>query len=489
MPEFLFTPVPHDEAIEFIRSKPVVSRAVFDQLLPELQARAFTITGLVPADVMQTVRDMIADVPAGMPWDTQKALIARSLSPYFDEADAIAKAELLLRVHGQEAYASAADAVMRRQLAVFPYWQYQTMMDTKVRSSHRVLHGLILPADSPFWITHDPPWEWGCRCIKIPMSDDDVEEIRFQNAKQIYDRGFLLPNNLRRELETTNRLVIGANVYNVAPTGTFKFDPQSLTLTVDQLRARYSPEVWGNFESWARKTSVTLDPIKDSRTVWNWINGEPGAPEVFRVPTTGPPAPPPTARNRPVSDAFIVRIRDRAFRSDMAEALTAIDRTHDDGVIPPLTLRPGRSIRALGELKVDKSVVEVREKGPWRRLTLAHEAGHVLDYYGIGERLKFASDTEPALQAWRDAIDSSAATQKIKTEPGVPNRRYLSSRREQFARSYAQYIAFKSQNPALLADVDRVLQNPAPWRHWEWDDFAPIAKAFDDLFRQLGWMQ
>lgn len=283
MPSFLFKPTPHDAAIDFIRSKPVVSREVFDQLLPELQARVFTIAGLVPADVMQTVRDLIADVPAGMPWDTQKALITRALSPFMEEADAIAKAELLLRVHGQEAYASAADAVMRRQVALFPYWQYQTMMDSKVRSSHRALHGLILPANSPFWITHDPPWEWGCRCIKIPMSDDDVNDIRQRQRDVASSRegGFLLPNNLRLELETNDRLVIGANVYNVAPTGTFKFDPQSLTLSVDQLRARYSPEVWASFESWARRTGISEGRASASptMTVWNWINGEPGAPE------------------------------------------------------------------------------------------------------------------------------------------------------------------------------------------------------------------
>ncbi len=288
MPEFLFRPVPHTDAIDFIRSKPVVSREVFDQLLPELQARAFTITGMVPADVAQTVRDLVADVPAGMPWNTQKDLITQQLAPYMDEKDAIAKAELLLRVHGQEAYASAADAVMRRQIAVFPYWQYRTMGDSKVRPGHRALNGLILPATSSFWKTHDPPWEWGCRCIKIPMSDDDVNDIRQRDVASrspnepppsiigTPESGWLLSDKLRQELETTNRLVRGANVYNVAPTGTFKFDPQSLTLTVDQIRARYSPQAWGEFESWARKTRIEPN---DTRTVWNWINGEAGTAE------------------------------------------------------------------------------------------------------------------------------------------------------------------------------------------------------------------
>jgi SPP1 gp7 family putative phage head morphogenesis protein len=295
MPEFLFTPVPHQSAIDFIRSKPVVSRDVFDQLLPELQARAFTITGMVPADVAQTVRDLIADVPAGLPWDKQKGLITRALSPYMDEADAIAKAELLLRVHGQEAYASAADAVMRRQVAVFPYWQYRTMGDSKVRPAHRALNGLILPANNAFWKTHDPPWEWGCRCIKIPMSDDDVNDIRARQSKNDLEGGWLLSDRLRQELELSNRLVRGANVHDVTPTGTFKFDPQTLTLSVDQLRARYSPNVWSQFEAWSRRTTISPN---DTRTVWNWINGEPGPPEIASVANVRPAPTPLEATER-----------------------------------------------------------------------------------------------------------------------------------------------------------------------------------------------
>lgn len=40
MPETLLRPVPHTEAADYLRSKPAVSRAVFDALLPELDRKS-----------------------------------------------------------------------------------------------------------------------------------------------------------------------------------------------------------------------------------------------------------------------------------------------------------------------------------------------------------------------------------------------------------------------------------------------------------------
>ena len=62
MPEFLFTPTPNEPAQRFLQGKPAVSRAVFDGLLPELRARAFVITGVENANVVQKIRNQIAQV-------------------------------------------------------------------------------------------------------------------------------------------------------------------------------------------------------------------------------------------------------------------------------------------------------------------------------------------------------------------------------------------------------------------------------------------
>jgi SPP1 gp7 family putative phage head morphogenesis protein len=288
MAEFLFAPVPHQEAIDFIKSKPIVSREVFDGLLPELRARAFVITGIeAPANVLQNVRDIIADLPAGFSWDKIKSQIVDTISPWLvDEAadaeaqaaqlaGAEAKAELLLRVHGQEAYQAAAYDVMTRQKKIFKYWQYQTMGDSKVRPAHAALEGLVLPADSPFWNTHFPPWDWGCRCIAIPTSDASLEYIAEKGTDAIVtgDRLHNLEHNNvieRFDKQTGTRKFIDVSP-PVGPSA-FKWDPGSLKLDLAQLKARYDSEVWSTFEKWAKKTNVTFDPIKKRQiTVWDWL--------------------------------------------------------------------------------------------------------------------------------------------------------------------------------------------------------------------------
>src|SRR5262245_14424568 len=103
MPDFTFTPQPHEEAIALIRNKPVVTREVFDQMLPELRGRAFTITGVEGATIQQRVRDLIADLPAGTVWDKAKEGILDELEPYLGDG-AEQRAELLLRTHGFQAF-------------------------------------------------------------------------------------------------------------------------------------------------------------------------------------------------------------------------------------------------------------------------------------------------------------------------------------------------------------------------------------------------
>ena len=64
--------------------------------------------------------------------------------------------------------------------------------------------------------------------------------------------------------------------------------------------------------------------------------------------------------------------------------------------------------------------------------------------------------------------------------------------REVFTRAYTQYIAHRSGNEnltrAINETVDFTNAGGAPTQ-WEWDEFEPIAGAFDELFRRKGWLK
>lgn len=298
----------NEAAADFLKGKPVVSRQVFDRLVPELKARAFTITGLEgAANVMQAVRDRIAELPAGASWDEVKQDVAADISPYLVDPDAapedrdrqaaaaIRRAELMMRIHGFQSYMAAQHEVLERQQDVFPFWQYVTLGDERVRDSHAALNGLVLRADSPFWKDHYPPWEWGCRCDVIPLMDEDVAEIRQADTKRNPEDRLVLEGEQLRKLEQDGQLTRGplvvyepndptrtqvmkrlpaATHWVVSPAaegkeGAFRWDPGDLKLTADELSKRYDPEVWSAWRKWAEQT-----PIGGGLSVMDWVSGK-----------------------------------------------------------------------------------------------------------------------------------------------------------------------------------------------------------------------
>lgn len=273
MASILLKPVPNEEARRFVQDKPVVSRQVFDRMLPEVQGRVFTVTGVRSADILQGIRDRVADLPAGADWDEVKKDIARRILPDFvdpeaspeDQDKAVAasnrRAELLMRTHGFQAYQAAAFNAHEEMKEVFPYRRYITVGDERVRDSHRALHGIILPVDDPFWDTHYPPWDYGCRCQAVPVSRRAYEQEQARDAERAPDAKRIPGPAVRKDMRESGRLVRGGQTFDVTPprekTGRgYKWHPRDLKTPVQDLRSRYSPEVWEAFERAARTTRI-----------------------------------------------------------------------------------------------------------------------------------------------------------------------------------------------------------------------------------------
>lgn len=271
---FLLEPVPNDEAARWLREKPLVSREVFDSLLPELKARAFLITGIEDANVVSEVRSLLAELPEGAEWESTKQTIMDKLSTWFTAEAAAARAEMLLRTHGFQAYQTAQHRAMERQADVFPYWQYLSMDDEKVRPAHAALNEKVAPANDPFWNDHSPPWQWGCRCRKVALLPEDVDDIRAEDSGKLPEAQRVLEGtSLTR---ARNGRLAGANgveldIRNDKMRGKengYHFDPSSLALDPASLKPRYDDTTWAEFETNAKRLN-----IEDGRSVWDWLNG------------------------------------------------------------------------------------------------------------------------------------------------------------------------------------------------------------------------
>jgi phage gp29-like protein len=94
-----------------------------------------------------------------------------------------------LRTEYNTAYqtAEAASTYYRlmEQVRTFPYWQYKTIGDDRVRDAHRLLHDTVFPVmtvqdgkkvPNPVWSKIYPPNGWGCRCYVVPRMASEVSE-------------------------------------------------------------------------------------------------------------------------------------------------------------------------------------------------------------------------------------------------------------------------------------------------------------------------
>lgn len=101
-------------------------------------------------------------------------------------ADFKIRASLITKIHNEEwlrteyntavsvGETSATYNRLKSQTKLFPFWMYKTVDDNKVRPEHRLLDGLILPANDPAWDKIYPPNGWNCRCYIVPRMKNEI---------------------------------------------------------------------------------------------------------------------------------------------------------------------------------------------------------------------------------------------------------------------------------------------------------------------------
>lgn len=286
MASFLTEPVPHTEGADALRAKPALTRRAFDEILPDLRGRAFTVTGVEAANSLQAVRDTLAELPEGGDWEDLKGRVLDEISPWLVTSDdpeerakqegaAERRAELLLRMHGWQAYAATQHRLLEAHVDSFPYRQYLTSGDDRVRDSHAALDRLILPATSPFWADHTPPWDFNCRCDVVPITSDEADEQRAaeQSARLAPEDRTLVEGPMLGRLEGGERVMPGgAGAVDVrtprqrqGPEG-YEWRPGDLRLPPEQILARYEPEVAAAFRAWAEAA-----PLEGHASLWAWL--------------------------------------------------------------------------------------------------------------------------------------------------------------------------------------------------------------------------
>lgn len=239
------------------------------------------------------------------------------------------------------------------------------------------------------------------------------------------------------------------------------------------------------------------------------------APAPETTTATAPPAESATPlgpNGRPVSEALQLPVRGK-LREPIADTIAMIDSVHGDGTLPDLPILQGsKNMPQQGYYKFltgSGQPIEIKISLAAENImnTAAHEIGHFLEAQGVLPGVQNNPAAQAQLNAVYTAFNNSQAVQRLnallnrtellQTQVGgvtisavsdLKYTAYLLENREIWARAYAQYIAVKSQNPAMLEELKReqAYYYPAAWAD---DDFAPVVSAIDQLFTTLGWIR
>lgn len=217
----------------------------------------------------------------------------------------------------------------------------------------------------------------------------------------------------------------------------------------------------------------------------------------------------------PVSRALDVEPGSR-IESQMRDAIAAIDAVHTDGTLPRLPVTTASLTDQHGyfgsTMAGNALEIVLNLFSPHVELTTVHEIGHFLDLKALHPNVTWASENSPTLAPWREAVKRSQAVQTLRhfSDPAVSTIKvthgngfvveylvdkaytaYLLRAKELWARSYTQFIATESRQPALVQQVEAERERPESGiyypKHWDEADFSPIRTEIITLLRDLRW--
>lgn len=214
-------------------------------------------------------------------------------------------------------------------------------------------------------------------------------------------------------------------------------------------------------------------------------------------------------RSMNVSDKFENDNMTEQHLEVQKRVLANIDKVHKDGDLMVIKMTSdyigssngqferlmsdGRDMRRLDAITISPAAFHPD-------VTMTHEIGHFLDVRMLGKDHigdGFHSNEDESAEnqyLWNKIFSSRAWEQNIETTySGDPRNRqygeYLTSGHETFARAYAQWIALRSGDKAMQANIRKlaVMSSMSGFAtQWSDEDFAPIARAMDALFRSRG---
>jgi SPP1 gp7 family putative phage head morphogenesis protein len=166
------------EAIDSVRKRVPVPRSVWDSMQTDEREHAFTVSQVARTQVLQQVLDAIDEaVEQGTGIDDFRDEVADSLIDQWG-GEIPGRVETIMRQGIATAYSEGRHAINSAPAVkeARPYWRYDDTDNDRECDTCHDCHGVVLPADDPWWDAHHPPLHCRCECTVTALSPEEASD-------------------------------------------------------------------------------------------------------------------------------------------------------------------------------------------------------------------------------------------------------------------------------------------------------------------------
>lgn len=193
--------LPPEEAVAYFRQKGYAIGFDYRDVWQAQHQAAFTVAKVMQLDLLQDIR---AEVDRALAEGTTLREFQQRLIPTLQTKGWWGRRERLDPLTGKvrevqlgsprrlktiydtnlrTAHSEGQWQRIQERKEAFPYLQYDGANSEHPRLQHKAWDGLVLPVDDPFWQTHLPVKEWGCKCRVIPMTRGQLQRQGLEVGK------------------------------------------------------------------------------------------------------------------------------------------------------------------------------------------------------------------------------------------------------------------------------------------------------------------
>lgn len=174
------------DAMNFLGDKVVLDNEEYKKLRKKYRELAFSIAKYTEIEVLSEFRStLMKAIENGTTMSKFQEDMNEFLSKKGYEGLLPYKANNIFRTNLQTAYHAGHYKAMMEVKQLRPYWQYLTVGDGHTRAEHQAMDGKVFPADDAIWNLWYPPNGFGCRCIVVSLTENQIKRKGLVIEKEI----------------------------------------------------------------------------------------------------------------------------------------------------------------------------------------------------------------------------------------------------------------------------------------------------------------